>query len=336
MIKSIKLTNYRNYNDIKIDFLKGINIIIGDNGVGKTSLIEAIYIAYRGKSWRSNLESITKKSKTWWRIDLETTKGSRIVKFGQQKTFEINHKLHQTLPRKLKLPIVLFEPDDLNLLFGSPSRRRRWLDNFLADCDPNYSSEINKFERVLKQRNLLLKNQAHPEQLFVWDLQFSELSANIINKRQKLISDLNQKIKKEYNNISNRSENIEIKYSFDGISSRQAILDQLQKNYQLELRLGSTSIGPQKHDIETLLNSQPAATTASRGESRSIIIALKKIEYDIKKSQKPFPLILLDDILSELDDSHKISLLKSFNGSQVIITTVNLPKINQKVNIIKI
>jgi DNA replication and repair protein RecF len=336
MISSIKVKNFRVHSHYETVFSDGVNIIIGRNGAGKTSIIEAIYISLSGKSWRSNFDSIIKENQTWWRIDLENQNTIRTIKYDGQKSFEINHKKHLKLPKESKNPLVLFEPDDLNLLYGSPNRRRRWLDRFLIDIDSSYSSVLNKFNKVLKQRNMLLKNQIDLDQLFVWDLQFADLASQVIAKRTDLISIINQKLPAEYKKVAGAKEKIELKYSSDGANSKQQIINQLQKNHKLEIIIGNTSIGPQKHDVLFQFKNQPASAAASRGENRSIIMTLKNIEYNIKTTKTTKPLILLDDIMSELDEQHQLNLLTNFKNSQVIITSVNLPKAIKKVNIIKL
>ena len=337
MINQVKVKNFRIHNKYEIDFSSGVNIIIGNNGVGKTSIIEAIYVVFTGKSWRSNLDTITKQGEDWWRIDVEDNNTKKIVKFDGKKSFEIDNKKYLKLPKKHHMSVVLFEPDDLNLIYGSPSRRRRWLDKLLKGIDSEYRIIFNKFEKVLKQRNSLLKKQASPDQLFVWNLQFADLASQIIKKRQEIIKVFNEKLPSEYKKIAGKDELLELQYSSDEANTKQKIINQLQKNYQLEVITSSTSIGPQKHDVIFDFKNQSAATSASRGENRSIISALKQIEYIVKKDNNNNPLILLDDVMSELDEDHQINLLKSFKDSQVIITSVDLPKIkNHNINIIKL
>jgi len=337
MINSIKVKNFRTYNDYSLSFSDGLNIIVGNNGIGKTSLIEAIHIALNGKSWRSNFDSILKQDEKWWRIDLIDNEKNIIVKYDGKKSFEINEKKYLTLPKKNYQPLVLFEPDDLNLIYGSPSRRRRWLDKLLKDINNEYKITFNKFEKVLKQRNSALKNKIINDDFFVWDLQFADLSSQVIKSRKKIIDDINQKISDEYKSIAGSDEIIKLEYSYDGLDSKQKIINQLQKNRQIETLTNTTSIGPQKHDILFFFKNQLAATSASRGENRSIISSLKNIEYNIKKTDECKPLILLDDIMSELDENHQIGLLNNFKESQVIITSVDVPKIkNNEVNIIKL
>lgn len=320
MVDILRVQNFRKHNDYEIKFKPGVNLIIGPNGSGKTSLIEAIYIALQGKSWKSNFEEILNKKSDWWRVDYQ----NRIIKFqDQQKTFVIDNKAHQRLLEQYKKPIILFEPQDLNLLYRSPASRRDWLDGFIIGLEPDYRKTTNKYYRVLKQRNSLLKNQASKEQLFVWDIQFASLAAIIIKTRKRYIDMINQEIEKEYQKITSKKTTIVLRYDYK-ISSEQEILNTINSNYQYEITSGHTSVGPHQHDIEFLVNYKNAAKTLSRGENRSLILALKDLEYNLKKSEHP--LILLDDILSEFDELHQENLIHNFKKEQVIITSVNKPK----------
>jgi DNA replication and repair protein RecF len=334
MIRSVKIQNFRKHKSATINFGENINIIYGTNGSGKTSIIEAVYTAMTGRSWRSNFESITKQNTAWWRADIVTGEDKkRTVKFKDDvKSFEIDGKESRTIAARLKLPVVLFEPDHLNLLYGSPNRRRKWLDDLITSLNPEYGVLVRKFERVLKQRNSLLKNAASINQLFVWDLQFADLATQVIRWRQDQVEQINSLISSEYQKIAGNKEPVAIRYSAEVNYSKQKIIDTLQQNHNLEVITCNTSIGPQRHDVLFTFKNLPAKTSASRGENRTIILALKNIEYRLKKDSAP--LILLDDILGEFDEDHQKNLLRSFKDSQVIITCVKTPKNIGKANLI--
>ena len=355
-IKSLRVQNFRKHRDYKIEFKKNTTIITGENGIGKTSLIEAIYIALTGKSWRSNFAEIIRRKCDWWRVDIEFSNGEkRIVKFKNgQKTFQIGGKEYSRLPAEHKIPTILFEPSDLNLLYGSPARRRDYFDRFISGINPTHQKNINKYERILKQRNSLLKDNAKADELFIWDIQFADLAAEIILARTEMIEKINKIITHEYQKIAGKKDKVEVKYSFPVILRvsrsemlqnpecdsaiknhlRTVLLSDLHKNYQRELILGHTTIGPHQHDILFSFNNKPAAETASRGEIRTIIWALKNIEYQFNFEKSP--LVLLDDILSEFDENHQNNLIKSFKGQQIIITGVKPPKTRKNLAIINI
>ncbi|MDR2524041.1 MAG: DNA replication and repair protein RecF [Candidatus Nomurabacteria bacterium] len=337
LIKSLRVQNFRRHQDFSLDLDNKNTIITGENGSGKTSLIEAIYIALAGKSWRSNFSEITRRGAKWWRADVELGHEKRVIKFqNQQKQFKIDGDESKILPKTKRRQTVLFEPNHLNLLSGSPSRRRDFFDKLIADQNYSYQKTLRQFDRVLKQRNTLLKNAAPRDQLFTWDIQFTNLAAEIVAARRQTIDKINQTISDEYQKIAFKNDKIQLAYDYYSDSfavNRQTILDELTRNFSREVACGHTSIGPHQHDISFVFNSKPAELTVSRGENRTIILALKKIEYEMKKSTRP--LILLDDILSEFDEKHQRNLMKSFFDNQVIITSVKAIK-NHKFKEVKI
>jgi len=339
MISKIRVQNFRSHQDFSLEFKKGITVITGANGSGKTSLIEAIYIALNGKSWRSNFDEILRNDKgkiaDWWRIDLEFYDGERrTIKFlhdknsiKKKKIFEINNKTFARLPTKNKKPIVLFEPGDLQLLYGSPSRRRDFFDRFIAEVSPIHQTNLNKFERVLRQRNNLLKSGfANAENLFVWDLQFADLSEKISRARQEFIDKINQNINAKYceiadqNNENNQSE-IKLKFLPSGSMKTGEILAELRK---IGANNFATPIGAQKDDIRFLLNRKNAKTSASRGENRTIIFAILAMQVEILKEKFGEAYVILDDIDSELDRTRKDNLYKieTFNENNLFATTL--------------
>lgn len=330
MVDTLQVKNFRKHKDYLIKFNPGVNLIIGPNGSGKTSLIEAIYITLQGKSWKSNFDEILNKSSKWWRIDY----GDRVVKYqDQEKRFLISNKEYSRLPEQYKKSVIIFEPQDLNLLYRSPSSRRDWLDGFITGLDPGYKKTINKYYKILKQRNALLKEQALKDQLFVWDIQFASLASSIIKTRKKYLEIINNKIEKEYYKITSQETSVFLDYKSE-IESEQAILNTINSNYQYEIISGHTSVGPHQHDIMFYVNQKDASKTLSRGENRSLILALKNLEYSLKKEDHP--LILLDDILSEFDDKHQENLINNFKDEQVIITSVNKPKNIKNVTVFKL
>ena len=344
VVKKLSVQNIRSHNKFIINLSPTITVITGNNGSGKTSLLEAIYIALQGKSFKGNDNDILKHNSSWWRINIEFDNHiKRIVTYDPKlisgkKKFVIDDKTTYRLPAKYKYPVVLFEPEDLRLLNGSPTRRRQFIDNFISQLDPLYSVAIHKYDRALKQRNNLLKKQyiSHDE-LFVWDVALSEYGSYIIKERIAFIERINNQLNEQYNLIAKSSDIISIHYSHTYIGNiNQKLLNELENHRQHDKITGFTSTGPHRHDVIFQFNNFPALDVASRGEVRSIVLALKFLEVDIIEQivgQKP--IILLDDVFSELDDDRQNQLL--ITDSQIIISSVKLPDIGKKeVTVIKL
>jgi len=339
VVKRLSVQNVRSHDKFAIILSPKITVITGANGSGKTSLIEALYIALQGSSFKGSDHDILRHESPWWRIDVELdSKAKRIITFDPnltigRKKITIDDKIMYRLPIKHKHPVVLFEPDDLRLLHGSPTRRRQFIDRFISQLDPIYLNALHKYERALKQRNSLLKRQySKPDELFAWDVTISEHGSYIIEKRIAFIEQINSKLNEAYNKIAKSKDIVSVHYAHTYIGDiKQKLLNDLLAHRQRDQLLGFTSIGPHRHDVIFRFNSSPAMEVASRGEVRSIVLALKFLEVDIIEQITDIkPIILLDDVFSELDDERQNSLLST--KSQVIITSTKLPK-NIKINI---
>ena len=330
-ISALAVQNIRSYQLKDIQLSPNVTVITGANGSGKTTLIEAVYIALQGSSFRGSDKDLLQQEKPWWKIDVILDDQKRTVSFDPSKTtgrkkFVIDGKINYRLPAKLKYPIVLFEPDDLRLLQGSPQRRRQFIDRFISQLNPQYGVALRKYERAMKQRNTLLKNPlTKDEQLFVWDISLSEHGAYIIEQRIAFIEKLNQQLEGAYQDISHTKDEISIHYSHTMVGDlKQKLLTDLENNHARDRITGSTSTGPHRHDLLFEINHSPALSVASRGEVRTIVLALKFIEVDIIEQLTGLkPIVLLDDVFSELDESRQKALSEKTSGHQIIITTTH-------------
>ena len=327
IIKSIKLFNFRNHTTYSLACEDETSLILGENGSGKTSVLEAIYILTRGKSFRATDPEIIKRGTDYYRIELEYDNGETSIATydGTHKTYLIMDKKSRRLPKKNKYPVVLFQPSDLNLISHSPGRRRDYFDRIFSQFDEKYSESLLKYEKSLKQRNELLKsNNITKEAIFSWNILLAKYGTDLFTYRQKFIQEINSHLTDIYRSIAENGDQIEIIYKTEvPAADDNKYLQILEQNFQKDIYLGHTSFGIHRDDYIFKFNGKPADGSASRGESRSIILALKFIEADLiyqKLSQKP--IILLDDVFSELDESRRKCLIKNFKDNQVIITSV--------------
>lgn len=326
MALHLRVQNFRSHADYSVVFPDGISIITGSNGSGKTSLMEAIYLAYTGKSWRSNFDEIRRRlgdeTADWWRIDLldDITGDKRTVKYQHgQKTFLINDKTYKRLPIAAKNPVILFEPNDMQLLYGSPTRRRQFIDRFIAQLEPIHQTEISKFERILKQRNNLLKQEfwSHDE-MVVWDIQFSSLSSSISARRCQYLKRINNVLSNKYSEIAGDKSTVKIRFLAGAPADATDIMAKLASSNECV-----TPIGAQKDDYKFIYNRGDAKVSASRGENRTIIFAMLGVLADLARQQCPQKVtILLDDIDSELDQNHRENLynMSSFQTNTIATT----------------
>ena len=331
IIKTISLTNFRNHTSYYLECNQDTTLILGKNGCGKTSVLEAIYILTRGKSFRSTDPEIIKHNTDFYRVEIEYNNGEKnIATFdGKNKTFIILDKKTRRLPKKNKYPIILFLPSDLNLISGSPSRHRDYFDRLFSQISEEYSSLISKYNKALHQRNELLKTEdPNSTSLFPWNLLLAKYGARIFTLRQEFTEKINQTLNQTYLSIAKNKDKIVLTYKTEVKNTTEnSYLNTLERNFQKDLYLGHTSFGVHRDDFEFLFNNRLANGSASRGETRSIILALKFVEANLiyeKLHQKP--IVLLDDVFSELDDVRRKCLIKNFKDHQVIITSVE--KIN--------
>jgi DNA replication and repair protein RecF len=342
IISSVKLNNFRCHGDFSYDFKKKTSVIIGENGSGKTSILEAVYEALRGKSFRAVDSDILKRESDFYRIEVNFTDGEKtVVAFGDldashelKKQFLVGGKKYARLPKKYRYPIVLFLPDDLHLLSSSPTKKRDFFDRILSELNDNYITTLNRYEKALKQRNDLLKSFADGsiEELrsfiFSWNLLLAKYGTEIRKERQKFISELNERLTNVYRTIAggNNNDEIIVEYKLQGEDvSEGEYFKRLEAELNRDLILGHTGFGVHRDSYEFIFNNTNADGSASRGEVRSIFLAMKFIEADlIFEKYNKRPIVLLDDVFSELDEGRQKCLTRNFKDNQVIITSTEM------------
>ncbi len=351
MITDIQLQNFRLFANEAFDFSDGVNIIVGANASGKSSIIEALLLEARGNSYRtSNSADMVQFNKPWARIDVHTPGGQRTVKLEAsngvaRKSFEIDGQKLSRLSINKSIPAVLFEPRHLQLLTTKPDLRREYLDDLLEQTTPGYQKLRRDYRRALGQRNALLKTGLikNPEQIFAWNIRLSDLGGQIALHRHKLIETIDSKLSELYSEIANTKVNISVSYdsksSVDSYSNQ--MLRRLEQNKDIDVIRGYTTVGPHRDDLKVVMNDHIMQDTASRGESRTVLLSFKIIELGlIEEVLDKKPILLLDDVFSELDGARRSALTKFLNKYQTFITTTDadlvVKNFTQKSNIIPI
>lgn len=331
MIANIRLQQFRSYIDSSFEFDEKTNIIVGPNASGKTNLLEAISVVTRGKSFRAKDTDLIAHDYTWARLDAFVNNKPKTVKLYSDrvanKEFVVNNKTYKRLTKDFVYPVVLFEPNDLTMLYGSPDSRRAYLDNIIDYRHLSHLNTLKLYARSIAQRNRLLKQHRTPdESLFVWDLRLSQLAEKITNARLSMLDTINQSIPEVYSKIAGKEQILELrlKSNCDIKQYGTSMLHKLESNKQLDIDRGFTSVGPHRDDIDIMLNDIIANQTASRGEFRTILLALKVIELQTLESiTKEPPILLLDDVFSELDGKRRHHLTEFIKNYQSFITTTD-------------
>ncbi|MFP3155602.1 DNA replication/repair protein RecF [Lachnospiraceae bacterium ZAX-1] len=335
IIKSVELSNYRNYDTLHISFDEGTNILYGNNAQGKTNILESIYVSGTTKSHKgskdkemirfeqdeSHIRTIVEKNKLEYQIDMHMkknkSKGIAINKVPIKKASDLFGILN----------IVFFSPEDLNIIKNGPVQRRRFLDLELCQLDKIYLYNLTKYNKILNQRNKLLKDiMFHPyliDTLCIWDTQLVEYGKKIILDRYKFIKEIADIVYDIHNKISGEKEKLYLKYEPHVMVD--VFEDTLLSARKKDLKLGQTTIGPHRDDLSFYIHDVDIRKYGSQGQQRTSALALKLSEIElVKKSIKEKPILLLDDVLSELDSNRQNFLLDSIHDIQTIITCTGL------------
>lgn len=332
-LRAVTLRNFRSYQEASYEFDQGVNIIIGPNAAGKTNLLEAVYSIGLGKGFRGASDSeLIATGKEWTRVDAYFGTLERVMKLEKigttrlKKHFETGGRKTTRLNFDELVPIVLFQPDDLRLASGGPERRRNYIDALLSQLIPTYQQDLHAYNRALRQRNALLKSGGVRTQLFVWNIQLAERGGRIAQQRQQLIERISERISAAYSAIAGKRFQISMTYesSFPTATYHDQFLKKLEATTAFDIERGYTGFGPHRDDINFTINNKPFKQVASRGENRTLILALKSIELEeIRESHGDEPLLLLDDVFSELDGSRRKLLTSYLKDSQTLITTTD-------------
>ncbi|MBS3995504.1 MAG: DNA replication/repair protein RecF [Alkaliphilus sp.] len=341
-IEKLKIINYRNYNQLQLEFHPKINIFVGDNAQGKTNILEAIYMSGTGKSFRTNRD----------RDIIKFDKNQAYVKVEAQKRYSnvtVELKLEENKKKQIKINglsltknyeilnnifVVVFSPEDLKLIKEGPSERRKFLDFEISNIKPSYYHNINQYNKVLMQRNHLLRKannlNKYKNTLEVWDEKLVEIGTLIIKERVKFINRIGTLSRLIHRKITDNLENLEVKYLSNVPFERENdIVDKfninLKKNFEIDLNRGMTTVGPHRDDLGIYINGIDARNYGSQGQQRTTALSLKLAEIELIKAEAlEYPVLLLDDVMSELDQSRQKYLIKSLKDVQIFITTTEI------------
>ena len=334
-IRSIELKNFRNYENLEISFDEGTNILFGDNAQGKTNILEAAYMSGTTKSHKgsrdremirfgeeeAHLKTVVVRGGREYQIDMHLkknrAKGIAIDKIPIKKASELFGILN----------IVFFSPEDLNIIKNGPAERRRFLDSELCQLDRIYLADLTNYNKILAQRNKLLKDMIYrpslSDTLPVWDMQLIETGKKIIRRRKQFVDELRELVSDIHYRISGGKEELFLKYepNIDDIFFE----DELSRAKEKDKKLCQTSVGPHRDDLLFSIGDVDIRKYGSQGQQRTSALSLKLSEIElVRKSISDTPVLLLDDVLSELDSSRQNYLLNNISDTQTIITCTGL------------
>lgn len=348
ILKSLELANFRNYEELNISFDKGTNILYGDNAQGKTNILEAIYVSATTKSHKgskdkeiinfnkeeAHIRTYLEKENVETRVDmhLRKNKSKGIAIDGQ--------KIKKAADLMGLLNVVFFSPEDLSIIKDGPAERRRFADMELCQLDSFYLYNLNHYNKIIGQRNKLLKDMYFQpelkETLNIWDSQLVSFGSKIIERREQFVKQLGDIIFDIHKKLSGGKEELVIAYEPD--VSIEDFEKQMKYNQDKDIRLKQTTTGPHRDDFSFVINGVDIRKYGSQGQQRTAALSLKLSEIElVKKISKDTPVLLLDDVLSELDSNRQNYLLNSIGNIQTIITCTGLDEfINNRFEINKI
>ena len=329
-IKNIKIKNFRNYEQEEIKLEKNINIFYGKNAQGKTNIIEAIFLCSLGKSFRAKKDNeMIKLNEQNAIVEIEYEKSDRDgkikIEIGNKKNIYLNGIKIKKLSELLgNLNIVIFTPDDINILKGGPQNRRRFLDIMISQLRPNYMHILNLYIKTMEQRNNYLRQikEEHKDEnlLDIWDEKLAEYAIKIYEYRKEFIEKIIKKINIIHQNITNGEEEIELEYITE-CDDKEKYLELLKQRRKLDIIKGFTTKGIHRDDFMIYINKKEIKIFGSQGQNRTAMLSLKLAELQVIYDEiGEYPILLLDDFMSELDKTRRKNFLENIEGTQVIIT----------------
>lgn len=334
MVERVQLVNFRSYADFDFELGKGVTLIVGPNASGKTNLLEAVFVLSATKSFRASDAHLVKEGQDFFKVAGSVDGAEHQLTFQRANGTKAKQAKRGGRKQSLtdyigSLQSVLFEPNDLTLASGPPERRRRYLDYVLCQTDKTYLSELIRYKKILRQRNKLLENfsiGAVRDQIFSWDVQLTEAALEIYQRRVALLEHINRMGDELYAQIAGQPVGFKLVYlpTIDGDYGAD-FMKTLVAKLTSDLAAGFTTIGPHREDFQINFGPLSVNDVASRGEIRTAILVLKLAEMayiEEKSGQKP--ILLLDDVFSELDAKRRSYLVKRLKGHQTLITATEI------------
>ena len=343
-IEEIKLHNFRNYEEQKIELNKNINIFYGENAQGKTNIIESIFLCAYAKSFRASKDKeIINLNKNEASVTLKYQKkdreGTIRVNISDKKYIYLNDIKAKKMSEILgNLNVVIFSPDDINILKDGPQKRRRFLDMMIVQLRPNYIHCLNIYLKVLEQRNNYLrqiKEQNKSEELLeIWDEKLAEYAIIVYRYRYEFINKIKEVINEIHCKITDNKENLELNYISE-CDNKEKFIELLKQRRKLDIIKGYTTKGVHRDDFNIFINNKEVSVYGSQGQNRTVVLSLKLAELQVIKDDiDDYPILLLDDFMSELDSNRRKSFLNNIENTQVIITCtdpIEIEKFNKNV-----
>jgi DNA replication and repair protein RecF len=336
-ISRITLKNFRNWEEKSFDF-SGNVLIYGPNARGKTNILEAIYLAATSRSFRGKDKELIKEGCDFAKVEAIIQRDGPLEvdillnnKEKLEKEFKIQGRRRPAIDFVGEFSAIVFSPDDINLVSAPPADKRRYLSYTIGQKDRQYLYDLLNYKKILRQRNELLKRcdlGTIREEIDIWDSTLAEYGEKIVQKRKELADFINQRLADYYGKLSGEERTIEFKYLPSVMPGK--LKEELTATRDKDIRDRNTNSGPHRDDWDVLMDYLPAEGYASRGEERTLILALKLCERDYFASRDGImPAILLDDVFSELDEGRRKFLVESFKDSQIILTTTDLDHLDE-------
>ncbi len=329
-LKRIKLVNFRNYQQQEIELSPNMNLFFGENAQGKTNILEAVFLCAIGKSFRAKKEKELinlEKKQAFVEIEYEKSDRSGKIKIilDDKKNIFLNDIKQSKLSDILgKINMVMFSPDDIEILKSSPAKRRRFLNIMISQLRPHYVHSLNMYQKTLEQRNnylrQIVKENKPEEMLEIWDESLANYAKEIYEYRNEFVGKIKEKISNIHSQITDRQEELKLKYISD-CENKETYKEELIKSRKADIERGYTSKGIHRDDIYFFINKKQVNIYGSQGQNRTVILSLKLAELEIiKEETEEYPILLLDDFMSELDGKRRENFLKNIENTQILIT----------------